>query len=154
NGPSDASNVILSDTLPAGATNPSITPVTNTDGFTFTLANGVFTSNAVTMANGDQDVFMVTVFVPRSLTNGAAFSDTASVTADTSDPTTANNSSTVNGAIVHGTGVWDGGGADSNWTTAANWANDVAPQPGDNLSFAGGAARLTNTNNFPASTSF
>src|SRR5262249_21777790 len=114
NGPSDSSNVILSDTLPAGATNPSITPVTNTDGFTFTLANGIFTSNAVTMANGDQDVFMVTVFVPRSLTNGAAFSDTASVTADTSDPTTANNSSTVNGAIVHGTGVWDGGGADSN----------------------------------------
>src|SRR5205814_431411 len=31
---------------------------------------------------------------------------------------------------VSGTGVtktWDGGGADNNWTTAANWSTDVAP---------------------------
>ena len=39
--------------------------------------------------------------------------------------------------------TWDGGGPDNNWTTAANWVGDVAPQPGDDLVFPQGAARLT-----------
>src|SRR5437867_2912662 len=50
--------------------------------------------------------------------------------------------------------TWDGGGADNKWTTAANWAGDVAPQPGDDLVFPGGAAQLTNVNDFPAGTAF
>src|SRR5215207_10133456 len=50
--------------------------------------------------------------------------------------------------------TWDGGGSDNNWTTPANWIDDVAPQPGDNLTFPTGAARLTNTNDFPAGTEF
>ncbi|MFO0810521.1 MAG: hypothetical protein U0746_17990 [Gemmataceae bacterium] len=50
--------------------------------------------------------------------------------------------------------TWYGGGANNNWTTAANWAGDVAPQPGDDLYFQPGAARLTNTNDFPAGTAF
>lgn len=29
--------------------------------------------------------------------------------------------------------VWDGGGADRYWTTAANWVGDVAPAPADDL---------------------
>jgi autotransporter-associated beta strand protein len=50
--------------------------------------------------------------------------------------------------------TWDGGGTDNNWTTAANWVGDVAPQPGDDLVFPDGVSRLTNANNFPAGTEF
>ena len=49
-------------------------------------------------------------------------------------------------------GTWDGGGADNLWTTAANWVGDVAPQPGDDLVFPSGAARLTNANDFAVGT--
>src|SRR5207244_2125933 len=48
--------------------------------------------------------------------------------------------------------TWDGGGADNRWMTAANWAGDVAPQPGDDLVFPSGAAQLTNVNDFAAGT--
>lgn len=50
--------------------------------------------------------------------------------------------------------TWDGGGADANWMTPANWVGDVAPLPGDSLTFPGGAAQTTNNNNFPAGTGF
>ncbi|MFO0902446.1 MAG: hypothetical protein U0939_05560 [Pirellulales bacterium] len=50
--------------------------------------------------------------------------------------------------------VWDGGGTDDSWQTAANWLGDVAPTPGADLIFPTGAARLSNNNNFPANTSF
>ncbi|MEO7101632.1 MAG: autotransporter-associated beta strand repeat-containing protein, partial [Luteolibacter sp.] len=47
--------------------------------------------------------------------------------------------------------TWSGGGADTNWQTAANWT--TLPVAGDSLVFAG-TVRLSNTNNFPANTSF
>jgi autotransporter-associated beta strand protein len=50
--------------------------------------------------------------------------------------------------------TWDGGGANSNWTTATNWVDDLAPVAGDNLLFPSGAARQLNNNNFPAGTTF
>src|SRR5262245_10852883 len=50
--------------------------------------------------------------------------------------------------------TWDGGGADNHWTTAANWAGDVAPNPGDQLVFPDGAAQLTNVNDFASGTTF
>lgn len=50
--------------------------------------------------------------------------------------------------------VWDGGGSDNNWMTAANWVGDVAPLAHDGLIFPSGASRLSNTNNFPAGTVF
>ncbi len=50
--------------------------------------------------------------------------------------------------------TWDGGGADGNWTTPANWDGDAAaPASGDALIF-GGSAQLTNTNDLEAGTSF
>lgn len=52
------------------------------------------------------------------------------------------------------TRIWDGGGANGNWTTPENWDDDTAPVPGDSLSFPSAAARKTNTNNFPAGTNF
>ena len=42
--------------------------------------------------------------------------------------------------------TWNGGGADGNWSTAANWGGS-APVPGDTLDFAG-TQRLFTTNDF------
>jgi fibronectin-binding autotransporter adhesin len=53
------------------------------------------------------------------------------------------------------TRIWDGGGANINWTTAGNWVGDITPQAGDTLVFPSGAARLaTNLNDFAAGTLF
>jgi|GEM_PF-4987506 len=49
--------------------------------------------------------------------------------------------------------TWDGGGGDANWMTAANWAGDIAPIPGDDLIFTG-AVQTTNNNDFPGGTPF
>ena len=52
--------------------------------------------------------------------------------------------------------TWDGGGADNNWSTAANWVSDILPAAGDSLTFddTGVAARPVPVNNFTAGTSF
>ncbi len=50
--------------------------------------------------------------------------------------------------------TWGGGGADNKWTTAANWAGDVAPQADDDLAFPLGAAQLSNVNDFAPGTAF
>src|SRR5215213_8229567 len=51
--------------------------------------------------------------------------------------------------------VWDGGGADANWMTRENWVGDLAPVPGeDSLEFPEGAARKSNSNNFPSASVF
>ena len=52
------------------------------------------------------------------------------------------------------TKTWDGGGADANWQSAANWSPDVAPVAGDDLIFPAAAAQQTNNNNFFILTSF
>lgn len=56
----------------------------------------------------------------------------------------------ANGAIK----TWDGGGANANWNTAANWAGDVAPVAGDDLVFPDGALQQSNNNNLTFGTSF
>src|SRR5262249_8789284 len=50
--------------------------------------------------------------------------------------------------------TWVGGGADNNWSTAANWASGIAPQPGDSLVFPSGSTGLTSNNDFLAGTNF
>ena len=56
--------------------------------------------------------------------------------------------------MASATRTWTGGSStDSNWTTAANWGG-TAPVAGDALIFPAGAARLSNTNDFAAGTSF
>ena len=52
------------------------------------------------------------------------------------------------------TKTWDGGGADANWNTAANWSTDVAPVAGDDLVFPAAALQQANNNNFFFLTSF
>jgi hypothetical protein len=50
--------------------------------------------------------------------------------------------------------TWDGGGADANWTTPANWASDVAPVANDDLVFPATAAQFATNNNFFFFTTF
>ena len=49
--------------------------------------------------------------------------------------------------------VWDGGGTDDKWTTAENWANDIAPVVGDDLRFSG-TVQTSTENDYTAGTSF
>lgn len=48
-------------------------------------------------------------------------------------------------------GVWDGGGTDQNWSTGANWDNDVVPVFPIGLTFAGSTG-LVNTNDLTGKT--
>ena len=51
--------------------------------------------------------------------------------------------------------TWDGGGTNSLWSNAINWAGNVAPLAGDDLVFPSGAAQANNcSNNFAAGTVF
>lgn len=52
------------------------------------------------------------------------------------------------------TRTWSGLGADGFWTTPQNWGGNIAPAPGDLLSFPNGAARLANTNDYSTNTFF
>jgi fibronectin-binding autotransporter adhesin len=59
--------------------------------------------------------------------------------------------------VLYASGVtrtWDGGGTNNFWMNASNWVGDVLPAEGDALVFPPGAARLVNSNNFPAGTAF
>lgn len=46
------------------------------------------------------------------------------------------------------TKTWTGGGANANWQTAANWANNIPPVAFDDLVFPAAAAQQTNNNDF------
>ena len=52
------------------------------------------------------------------------------------------------------TKTWDGGGADNNMNTAANWNADSTAVAGDDLIFPANMPRLTIDNNYTAGTSF
>lgn len=55
----------------------------------------------------------------------------------------------VNGTIsvaAAGSSVWNGGGANGNWNTSANWTNGSVPANGNILTFQG-TVRQSNTNN-------
>ena len=56
-----------------------------------------------------------------------------------------------NDVVLHvpTTRTWDGGGADANWRTAANWVEDIAPEIGDSLDFPSTFLGKTNVNDFP-----
>lgn len=103
NGPNPAAGVVLTDLLPTGSSFVSITPGgTNPDTFSFAQSGGAITESATaSVAAGNTDVFTLVVFAPSNLSNGANFSDTASVSSTTSDPNLSNNSATVTGTIVN-----------------------------------------------------
>lgn len=52
------------------------------------------------------------------------------------------------------TRIWDGGGANANWNTAANWVDDIAPVANDDLVFPATSAQFATNNNYFIFTNF
>lgn len=101
NGPSDAQGVVLTDLLPTGASLVSITQVFGTDAFTQGGSGSTVSETAnSSVAFNSTDIFRLVVLPASSLTAGASFSDTATVTSTTSDTVTSNNVSTVSSAVA------------------------------------------------------
>jgi uncharacterized repeat protein (TIGR01451 family) len=102
NGPNAAQGVVLTDTLPSGSNFVSMTQTSGNDGFTLSQSGGTATETATgSIASGSSDAFTLVVFAPSGLPNGAAFNDTASVSASNPDPNTGNNTITVTGTVVN-----------------------------------------------------
>ena len=90
NGPSGASNVVLSDTLPAGVTFVSAsTSQTSVP----TYSNGVVTLSVDSVTNGA--TVTLTIAVVPTAEPGSTLLDSASVAAQETDPNTANNTATL-----------------------------------------------------------
>ncbi|MDQ6658157.1 MAG: DUF11 domain-containing protein, partial [Actinomycetota bacterium] len=90
-GPSDASGVLVNDSLPATVLNAS------TDNPDCTVTNGVVACDLGTVANGQTVKITVTGTLSQDL--GDHFANTATVSADTTDPNAGNNSSTAAYAV-------------------------------------------------------
>ena len=96
-GPSDAANVNLDDTLPAGTTFVS---ESQTSGPTFTCTTGATISCSIAaFPAGSTAVFSVTVNVAAATANGTVISNTANVASSTFDPAAGNNTSTAQTTI-------------------------------------------------------
>ena len=94
NGPSNATGVTLSDTLPSGVTYVSSSAAQGS----VTFANGVITGSLGNLADGGSDKVTVVVTVNASTTG--TISNTATVTGNETDPNLANNTSTVQTPVV------------------------------------------------------
>lgn len=102
-GSSDAQNVSLSDTLPAGVTFIS---ETQTNGPTFTVitpavgSGGTVSGTIPTLVAGAASRFVVVVRVNSAAANGSTITNTATASSTTTDPVPSNNTSTAPTAVV------------------------------------------------------
>lgn len=102
-GPSDASAVSLSDTLPAGTTFVS---ANQTTGPAFSCATpapggtGTITCTATTLAAGASAAFSFVLHVDAGLPAGSTLQNSASVSSSTTDPNGANGSATASATVA------------------------------------------------------
>jgi len=97
NGPAYASNVALTDALPAGETFVSLV---QTAGPTFTCTTGgTINCSLASLASGTSATFTLVAAVSGGLTNGSTVSNTANVSSGTPDPVPGNNSSTSSATV-------------------------------------------------------
>lgn len=101
NGPSDASNVSMSDALPAGTTFVSLTAPPGWSATTPTVgANGTVTATKTSLAAGSgPQVFTLVVFIADNTAHGTVLTNTATVSSATTDPDATNNSATNNTTV-------------------------------------------------------
>jgi uncharacterized repeat protein (TIGR01451 family) len=97
-GPSDAQNVVLSDTLPGGTTYFSQIQLTG-PAFTLSHLGNAVTDTISTLASGASATFQVVVQANANAANGSGLANTAVVTDTTADPTPGNNTATVNTTV-------------------------------------------------------
>ena len=147
-GPSDATNVSWTDTLPASTTFVS---ETQTTGPVFTCTTGAVVScNIATLAAGASATFNITVQVSPAAPQGSVISNTATVTSSTADSNPTNNTSTASTTV--------GANADlsvNKTGPSTSQSNTVAIY---NVTVANGgpsvAANATLTDNVPANMTF
>jgi uncharacterized repeat protein (TIGR01451 family) len=102
NGPATAQGVVMTDTLPSGATVVSMSQASGSDSFTFAQSGGTETATATgNLASGATDSFTLVVTVPSSAPNGSSFTDSAAVQATNPDPTPSNNSASTTATVVN-----------------------------------------------------
>jgi hypothetical protein len=135
------------------ATRGGVTAISTTPGiwnpYWVRLTRSGNTFSAYLSANGENWTLVGTAVVAM----GATVSMGLAVTA--SDNNQLDISTFQNVSVSTPTHIWDGGSlVDDLWTTPENWVGDVAPDPGDNLIFPAGAARLDNVNDFSQAVSF
>lgn len=92
NGPDTATNVVVTDTLPAG-----VTYLANTDSCV-QGPPGTLTCNLGTLANGDTSTFTIQVLVAANLVG--TITNTATVTGTQLDPDTSNNTASVSTIVI------------------------------------------------------
>ncbi len=137
NGSVVAQGVVLTDTLPTGSSFVSCVQATGADAFTITQSNGKVTITANgNIAAGSSDTFTLIVSAPSNLANGAAFNNTAAVTASNPDGNSANNTATTNGTIVN---------ASTNADVSVSVSGPATGNEGSNATYT-----ITVTNNGPA----
>ena len=92
NGPSDATGVVATDTLPAGVTLVSATPSQGSCTLT--------TCNLGNLASGASATVTIVVNVASSTACGSTLTNSVSVTGNETDPNAANNTATANTAVI------------------------------------------------------
>jgi uncharacterized repeat protein (TIGR01451 family) len=104
-GPSDATGVSVSDTLPAGTTFVSLAQP-GVGGWTATTpalgATGTVTLSNASVASGTTSTFTLVVKVDAATPNGTTIANTASATASTADPNATNNAATATTNVTNG----------------------------------------------------
>ena len=96
-GPSDASTVTLTETVPAGTTFVS---VNQTSGPAFACSgSGPVVCTIATFAAGASAAFQFTFNVPPSAASGSTITDTATISATTPDSNATNNSATASTTV-------------------------------------------------------
>jgi uncharacterized repeat protein (TIGR01451 family) len=100
-GPSDAQNVVITDTLPSQTT--FVSAVANDPSVSCTApavgSEGIVTCNMATLPFGSSVQVLLTVKVKSSVPSGASISNTATVGSQTTDPASSNNSATTSTAV-------------------------------------------------------
>jgi uncharacterized repeat protein (TIGR01451 family) len=97
NGPSNSTNVVLTDTLPA---NVVLGVITGPNAASCNQVGTTLTCLPGNLANGASISYNITVHVPSAGVGSATMTNTASVTSDQLDPNTANNTASVTTNIV------------------------------------------------------
>ena len=87
-GPSDATGVVVTDTLPTGVTLVSATPSVGS-------CSGVVTCNLGTLANGDSATISIVVTVDAATACGTTLTNTVSLVSNVPDPNSSNNTASA-----------------------------------------------------------
>jgi uncharacterized repeat protein (TIGR01451 family) len=98
NGPSDATNVVFTNTLPAGLTLPQLPPAC-------TLTGATLTCQLASLAAGASGTVDLTVQIDPAALTGAIFTQHATITADQTDPNPANDAASLDSTVLRATDV-------------------------------------------------